>query len=87
LAKIWLVEPGEPLREPVADKPLNFCFTVLGLRQRNFIGATNTDPLREGPYAVVEITEGDQDPSHPGWEIGFYRLNTDATEVRKLLEL
>ena len=89
MAKNWLLEPGESSGgEPVADKPLDFCFTVLGLRQRNLIGATKTEPISGGSYAIVEITTEDQRSQQPGLGNWFlpapYRRNRNQKALKSL---
>jgi hypothetical protein len=76
-----------------AEKPLEFCYASLGLRLRHrldhqpLVIGTKEDPQTAPSlglrFAVVEVTE--DDPDQQGWQIGYYLLDKDATEVRKLL--
>lgn len=95
MAKIWLLKSGDSNGQLAAEKSLNFCYATLGLRlrdrleQQTLVIGTKEDP-RTAPslglhHAVVEITEDDLTPGELGWQPGYYLLDKDAAEVRKLL--
>ena len=63
MAKIWFLKPREVHEGKfVTDKPLDFCFDVLGLRVRNWHSPLErNEPLIIGSkapniYVVVEVT-------------------------------
>ena len=100
MAKIWLLKPGEIRRgEPVDDRSLDFCFSNLGLRQRDWVAQLETkDPIvgktedaERAPafgHVLIEIDESDLTQAHPGWQIGYYMLRSmDATKAREVLKL
>ena len=93
MAKIWFLKSGEVHEGKfVADKTLDSCFDVLGLRVRNWHSPLErNEPLIIGSkedaniYVVVEVTSKDFTPDHLGWETGYYVLDIDITEARKRL--
>ena len=93
MAKIWFLKAGEVHEGKfAADKPLDFCFDVLGLRVRNWHSPLErNEPLIIGSkedlnmYVVVEVTSKDLTPEQLDWQTGYYLLEIDITEVRKLL--
>jgi hypothetical protein len=93
MTKIWFLKAGEVHEGKfVADKPLDFCFDVLGLRVWNgHSPLERNEPLiigtKEDPdiYAVVEVTSKDLTQRQLGWKMGYYVLAIDITEAEKLL--
>ena len=93
MAKIWFLNAGE-IHEGkfVADKPLDFCFHVLGLRVWKWHSPLErNEPLIIGTkedtndYVVVEVTSKDLTGNQREWETKYYVLDIDITEARKLL--
>jgi hypothetical protein len=93
MAKIWFLNAGE-IHEGkfVADKPLDFCFHVLGLRVWKWHSPLErNEPLIIGTkedtnnYLVVEVTSKDSTPGQLEWKTGYYVLDVDVTDARKLL--
>jgi hypothetical protein len=93
MANVYFVKSGEVHGEKfVADKPLDFCFDVLGLRVwkwhsplgRNgpFILGTNEDSKS---YVVVEVTREDLTTKRLDCETGYYVLDIDVTKGGNLL--
>ena len=100
MAKIWLLKSGETRRgEPVDDRSLDFCFSSLGLRQRDWVAQLETIDAIVGKtkdaqrapafgYVLIEIDEPDLTQAHPGWQTGYYVLRSmDATKAREVLKL
>jgi hypothetical protein len=93
MAKIWFLKAGEVHEGKfVADKPLDFCFEILGLRMWKWHSPLERNkPLIIGSkedtniYVVVEVTSKDLTPKQLEWETGYYVLDIDMTEVRRLL--
>jgi hypothetical protein len=95
MAKIWFLKAGEVHEGNfVADKPLDFCIDVLGLRVRNWHSPLErNEPLiigsKEDPNVsvVVEVTSKDLSYEHPHLETGYYLLDIETTEIRELLTI
>lgn len=97
MAKIWLVKSGESGGKLATEKPLGFCCATLGLRLEDWVGPrAQTIGSKEDPhkapslglrYTMVEVTQDDVTPDQSEWQPGYYLLDKDATEVRKLLEI
>jgi hypothetical protein len=93
MAKIRFLKAGEVHEGKfVADKPLEFCLDILGLRVWNWhCPLERNEPLiigtKEDPniYVVVEVTSKDLTPKQLEWKTGYYVLAIDITEARKLL--
>ena len=93
MATIWFLQEGKIQKgPPIAIKPLDWCVINLGLRPDNWIAeknlavgeksATGRGPYRGFRFVLVEVS---QDDLRTGWKTGFHLLDTDATEVRKVL--
>jgi len=93
MATIWFLQEGEIQKGPsIATKPLDWCVINLGLRPDNWIAKKNLavgeksetgrGPHRGFRFVLVEVN---QDDLRTGWKTGYHLLDTDATEVRKVL--
>ncbi len=96
---IWFVKEGEiQVGSPIAEKPLDWCVETLGLRQDNWIAPLERKNLTIGEkkvlgeygpfrFVVIEITEDDlRAISDKAWQPGFYLLDMDVVEVKRILE-
>lgn len=86
MAKIWLLQEGVPLQgNPLAEKPLPWCVTELGLRrgyrlatprETVIIGRTcaaDLSPFGNRRYVVIEL-EDPETAAYAGdfWRNGYY---------------
>jgi hypothetical protein len=100
MATIWFLKEGEIQTGPAeAEKPLDWCIKNLGLRQDNWWADLTTTsivigekakgglgPFRGFRYVLVEVNQ-DNIGKGSDWPPGFYLLDTNATDARKILGL
>ena len=97
MATIWFCREGEiQVGPPIAQRSIDWCVKNLGLQASNWMAGPKQTHLVIGQksplgalgeyrFVVVEIDDDDVDAGVKGWKMGYYLLEIEPRDARRII--